>query len=413
MIREFNRIGRAAKATRGSALQAAMVALLMASASPVFAFQSEGTVRIGSLEAQTGVPAPYGIQALTGSQIAVDEINAVGGVTVDGRKVKLAITPGPNGYDPGGDSATTIALIKKLVFDDQVLVIKGTSRSDNTEAAFNYLNELEKQGSPIALLSPSSASPNLGKITKWGFRNAFFEGQAHARVMDLMKGLGYKTVGTYVAKDNGFNAAVAKAMIMPTIEKEGMQVVAQTDGLEKDTDYSSQIDAFKKADPDLLVISTPVLPGVGLMKEAARRGFKPKAWVGTIGNIAPEIPKLGGKAVERMVVGSSYSPDQPGVQKLAAEYKKRTGNELNLFGVNGYEAIYLFKAAIEASGIKNTAETLNDDRAKFRDALAKTEITSVTSERVKFDEHGDAIKKGFLLTIKNGAYSLWDEKQFK
>jgi branched-chain amino acid transport system substrate-binding protein len=385
----------------------------MVSASPAFAFQSEGTVRIGSLEAQTGVPAPYGIQALVGSQIAVDEINAAGGVTVDGRKVKLAITPGPNGYDPGGDSAATIALIKKLVSDDQVLVIKGTSRSDNTEAAFNYLNELEKQGAAIALLSPSSASPTLGKITKWGFRNAFFESQIHTRVMDLMKGLGYKTVGTYVAKDNGFNAAVAKGMIMPTLEKEGFQVVVQTDGLEKDTDYSSQVEALRKANPDIVVISTPVLPGIGLMKEAVRRGFNPKAWVGTIGNIAPEIPKIGGKAVEHMVVGSSYSPDQPGVQKLAAEYKKRTNNELNLFGVNGYEAIYLFKAAIESSGIKNTKETINEDRAKFRDALAKTEIASVTGEKVKFDEHGDAIKKGFLLTIKGGAYRLWDEKPFK
>jgi branched-chain amino acid transport system substrate-binding protein len=392
---------------------AALVAVLSLTTAPALAFQSEGTVRIGSIEAQTGVPAPYGIQALVGSQIAIDEINAAGGVEVDGKKVKLALTPGPNGYDPGADSATTIALIKKLVFDDKVLVIKGTSRSDNTEAAFNYLNELQSQGSPIVLLSPSSASPTLGKITKWGFRNAFFEAQVHARVINILKGFGYKTAGTYVSKDNGFNAAVAKGMIRPTLEKAGFKIVAATEGLEKDTDYSAPVEALRKADPDIVVVSTPVLPGVNLMKEAQRRGFRPKAWVGTIGNIAPEIPKLGGKAVERMVVGSSYAPDQPEVQKLAAEYKKRTGNVMNLFGVNGYEAIYLFKAAIESSGIKNTAETLQEDRQKFRDALAKVEITSITGEKVHFNEDGDAIKKGVILTIKNGAYTVWDEKPFE
>jgi branched-chain amino acid transport system substrate-binding protein len=106
-------------------------------------------------------------------------------------------------------------------------------------------------------------------------------------------------------------------------------------------------------------------------------------------------------------------PGAADVQKLADEYKKRTGNEMNLFGVNGYEAIYLFKAAIESSGIKNTPETLNDDRAKFRDALVKTEITSVTGEKVRFNEKGDAIKKGFILTIKDGAYQVWDEKPFE
>lgn len=398
---------------RGAAVSALALAATLASAGLTHAFQAEGTVRIGSLEAQTGVPAPYGIQALVGSQIAIDEINAAGGVTVDGQKVKLALTPGPNGYDPGGDSATTIALINKLVADDQVLVIKGTSRSDNTEAAFNYLNELERQGNAVVLISPSSAAPGLGKISPWGFRNAFFEANAIAHAAEVLKSLGYATSGIYVAKDNAYNAAIAKGLMVPALEKAGYQMVVQTDGLEKDTDFSAQVEALRKAAPDVVAVSTPVLAGVNLMKESARRGFKPKAWLGNIGNIAPEVPKLGGKAVEGMVVGSSYSPGSAEVEKLSEEYHKRTGNDLNMFGVNGYEAIYLIKAGIEASGIKNTPETLQDDRLKFRDALAKVKISSISGEEVEFDEFGDAIKKGFLLTIKDGKYTVWDEKAFQ
>jgi branched-chain amino acid transport system substrate-binding protein len=396
-----------AMSVRGIALALTFAAL------PAIAFQGEGTVRIGSLEAQTGVPAPYGIQALTGSQIAIDEINSAGGVKVDGKMVKLALTPSPNGYDPGGDSATTIALMKKLVSDDQVLVIKGTSRSDNTEAAFNYLNELDKQGGGLVLLSPSSASPGLGKISKWGFRNAFFEADLIAREAQLLHDkLGYKTAGVYVSKDNAFTAIVAKAILIPQLQKAGFEIVVQTEGLEKDSDFSSQVEALARAKPDIVVVSTPVLPGVNLMKEAQRRDFKPKLWMGTIGNIAPEVPKLGGKAVERMVVGSSYSPDLPRITKLAEDFRKRGGSEINLFGVNGYEAIYLFKAAIEASGIKNTPETLADDRKKFRDALSNVSVPSVTGETIKFNGENDAIKKGYYLTIKNGKYQIWDEKPF-
>ncbi len=397
----------------GVAIAALALATTLSCVGLSYAFQSEGTVRIGSLEAQTGVPAPYGIQALVGSQIAVDEINAGGGVTIDGQQIKLALTPGPNGYDPGGDSATTIALINKLVADDQVLAIKGTSRSDNTEAAFNYLNELERQGNAVVLISPSSAGPGLGKISTWGFRNAFFEAKAIARAAEVLKGLGYNTSGIYIAKDNAYNAAIAKGLMVPAMEKAGYQMVVQTDGLEKDTDFSAQVEALRKAAPDIVAVSTPVLAGVNLMKESSRRGFKPKAWLGNIGNIAPEVPKLGGRAVEGMVVGSSYSPDTAEVQKLAEEYHKRTGNDLNMFGVNGYEAIYLFKAGIEASGIKNTPETLKEDRIKFRDALAKVKIKSISGEEVVFDEFGDAIKQGFLLTIKGGKYTVWDEKAFQ
>jgi branched-chain amino acid transport system substrate-binding protein len=403
----------ARKMHHGKYMGLALTLAAMAAA-PAHAFQSEGTVRIGSLEAQTGVPAPYGIQALIGSQIAIDEINQAGGVKVDGKMVKLQLTPVPNGYDPSGDSATTIALLKKLVSDDQVLVIKGTSRSDNTEAAFNYLNELDKQGSAAVLMSAASATPGLGKITKWGFRNAFFEGQLIQREMQMLHDkLGYKTAGLFVVKDNPFNAIVAKAILTPALQKAGFQIVTQTEGLEHDTDYSAEVDALSKGAPDIVVVSSPVLPGVGIMKEAQRRGYKPKLWIGTIGNIAPEIPKLGGRAVEHMVVSSSYNPELPQIAKLAAEYKKRSGNEINLFGVNGYEAMYLFKAAIESADIKNTPETLAQDRLKFRDALANTEIESVTGERIKFDAEKDAIKKGYFLTIKDGRYQVWDEKPFE
>jgi branched-chain amino acid transport system substrate-binding protein len=389
-------------------------AIVLCASSTSHAFQDEGTVRIGSLEAQTGVPAPYGIQSLNGSKIAIDEINAAGGVTVAGKKVKLQLMPSPNGYDPGADSALTVALIKKLALEDEVLLIKGTSRSQNTEVAFKYLNEMEKVGTPIVLMSSLAGAPGLGGLSKWGFRNSFSEASIIDRQIELLaKKFGYKTAGIYVVKDNSHPAIVAQYVVTPILKKYGIEITSTVEGLDADIDMSSQVNALKKANPDIVVVASATNSGVNIMKEAGRRGLKPKIWLGMIGNISPEVPKLGGNSVERMIMGSSYSPSLESVGKLRDEYIKRYKTDINMFGVDGYEAIYLFKEAIEKSGIRNTKQSLQEDREKVRVALQKTEITSITGEKIRFNSDNDAVKKGYILTIQNGRYVEWDQNEFK
>jgi branched-chain amino acid transport system substrate-binding protein len=391
-----------------------LTAIILSTSGASYAFQDEGTVRIGSLEAQTGVPAPYGIQALNGSKIAIDEINAAGGVNVAGKKVKLQLMPSPNGYDPGADSALTIALIKKLALEDEVLLIKGTSRSQNTEVAFKYLNEMEKAGTPIVLMSSLAGAPGLGGLSKWGFRNSFSEAGIIDRQIELLsKKFGYKTAGIYVVKDNSHPAIVAQYIVTPILKKYGIEITSAVEGMDADIDLSSQVNALKRANPDIVVVASATNAGVNIMKEAGRRGLKPKIWLGMIGNISPEVPKLGGISVERMIMGSSYSPSLDSVSKLRDEYIKRNKTDINMFGVDGYEAIYLFKEAIEKSGIKNTKQSLQEDREKVRVALQKTEITSITGEKIRFNSDNDAVKKGYILTIQSGRYVEWDQNEFK
>ena len=140
-----------------------------------WAFQDDGTIRIGSIETQTGAAASYGVQTRNGSRIAADEINAAGSVKVGGKNVKLSISPEPDGYDDGDNTVQTLALFKKAIFDDKVIAVKGITRSISVETLFNYLKEIDKQGAGTVLISPESSTPGLGGITPWGFRNAFFE----------------------------------------------------------------------------------------------------------------------------------------------------------------------------------------------------------------------------------------------
>lgn len=383
--------------------------LMAVAASPALGFQDEGTVRIGLLESQTGVLAPYGVPGLQGSQIAIEEINNAGGVTVAGKKVKLAPVPDMKGHDPANDPAQAIALVRRMAADDGVLAIKGTSGSNLTEAVFSYLNELDKQGGALVVHSSAAVAPGLGKISKWGFRNSFNEVDIVYGVAErIQKQTGAKTAGFYIQQDNVYYQSIADKAILPALKRLNIEVKVVTDGVGADRDYSRQVNALRTAQPDIVYVLGQTLPAINLLKESKRRGLAPKLFIGGIAQVTAETLKSGADAVEGMVAASSYDPLAPSVQKLGEEYKKRFSQDLSPFVVNGYEAIYLMKDAIEKSGIRNTKESLTEDRAKFRDAYAKASITSVTGEKIAFNADRDTPRAGVILVVKNGQFVAWN-----
>lgn len=383
-------------------------ALLLIAAAPAFAFQSEGTVRIGMFESQTGTFAPFGLPGLWGSLIAIDEINAAGGVTIDGRKVKISISPSPNGHDAGSDSAQAILLLKRMQQDDKVLMVKGISNSGTGVAIYNYLNELEKESNPIVVHSSAVGAPGASKISSWGFRNTFSEVDIVGGVAAaVQKRTGAKSAAFFITKDNPYFPSIAEKAIIPELKKLGIEVKATTEAVTSDRDFTRQVDAIRAANPDIVYVLATTLPAINFMKEAKRRGLAPKVFVGGISQLTVETLKSGADAVEGMVMAGSYDPASASVKKFADEYRKRYSQDISLFAVNGHEAIYLLKDAIEKSGIKNTPETLVEDRRKFRDAFAKASITSVTGEKIGFNGDRETPKAGVHLTIRNGQFVAW------
>jgi branched-chain amino acid transport system substrate-binding protein len=392
---------------RSAALACCAVVSIAASA-PAFAFQDEGTVRIGLLEVQTGTFAPYGLPGLWGSLIAADEINAAGGVMIDGKKVKIAVTPAPNGYDPGGDPAQNILLVKRLMDDDHVLMVKGVSASNAGVAVFNYLNELEKEGRPIVVHSSAVGAPGLSLISKWGFRNTFSEVNIVGGVAAAVKkAFNVKTAGMIITEDNPYFPSIAEKAIIPALKELGIETKVITKAVTSDKDFTRQVDELRQANVDVVYVLANTLPAINFMKEARRRGLAPKAFIGGISQLTPETLKSGAKAVEGMIMAGSYDPSSSAVASFAKEFQKRYGQDISLFAVNGHEAMYLIKDAIERSGIKNTPESLQEDRKKFRDAFTTASTTSITGEKIAFNQDRETPKKGVILHIKNGQFEAW------
>ena len=293
-------------------------------------FQDEGTVRIGMLESQTGTYAPFGIANMTGTLIAFDEINVAGGVTVDGKKVKIQVTPSPGGYDAGNDPAQSISLLKRALLDDKVLLIKGVSNSNAGTAVFNYLAELEKEGNPIVVHSSSVGTPGLTKLSQYAFRNSFIENAevVNGVVNAVLKETQAKSAGFFIIKDNPYYTTIAERFIIPALKSAGVEVKVMTDGVTADRDFTRQVNELRAANPDLVFVMAPTLGTVNFMKEAKRRQLKPKLFVGNQSTVTAEALQSGGEAIDGMVAPGAFDPQSPQIAKLAAEYKKRLGQDI-------------------------------------------------------------------------------------
>ena len=393
---------------KSNLLASLSLCMILFSANGAAAFQNDGTIKIGLIETLTGGAAPYGVAGARGTIMAFEEANASGGIEINGKKVKISVIGDSElGSDGGLDPALAIATLKKLALDENVLMVKGPTTSTNSEAVFNYLNELSGQGNGSVVHSSSAGAPGLGEISKWGFRNSFAESYALSNLVSTMvNDTNAKTAAIYHLTDNPYFPAMADLMTNE-LKKLGVDVAAVTTGLSKDAEFSRQVNEIKASNPDIVYISADNLRGIGFMKEAFRRQLQPSVFIGGISQLVPDTIKSGGDAVEGMVMIGSYDDKGAGINKFRENFKARWGEDINLFSVNGYEAGQLLIEALKKAGIENTEASLQNDREKLRAAYEQVSVESVSGYSVGFNTVHDTPKAGVILTIRDGAFQAW------
>lgn len=385
------------------------VALSVSSAQ---AFQDEGTIRIGSTEPLTGVAAVLGQPNYIGKLIAVDEINAAGGITIDGKKVKIRLISEDDQAKPDQG----IAIFRKLEGSDKVIAITGTQYSRVSESMWGLLqkklDDPADKGLQVPSMSFLSMKAGVASISPWAFRNAGKECDQHEELMQLMEkkhGGKFERVVGALESNEAHSVAAWRACYLKSLEKRGQTPKEFVEWFESDADFSVQVRRMRRAKPDLFILSSHYQANVGAMLEMARQGVKPKAMMGHIGADAVEMIELGGKAVEGVVFPSTAFFRNPGVKSLYDEYKKRTGEwYMPAFTYLGYEGIYIMKWAIENAGIKNRPETLAADRRKVRDQLASMkDWTNPLGLKLTVEPTGDIAREYVYVQIRDGDFKLW------
>lgn len=334
-----------------------------------------GPLKIGFMAPLSGDAAAYGEPVRNAMTLAVEEINAAGGI--DGRQVEVI-------YEDSkcdGKSAATAA--QKLVSVDKVRYIVGPVCSGEAFSALPVTSEAK-----VLMLSPGSSAPKLAGMSPYFMRtypNDNITGVALAQ--ELAKS--YKTTAI-ITESTDYGLGI-KGVYVAEAEKLGMRVVAQEDFTTGTSDFRTVLTRVKETNPQIIFINPQTSANlVRIARQAREIGIT--APFATVVFNDPETVSSGSAVEGVLLVGT------PGLssESFKSVYTARFGSSAyEFFAGATYDNVYLIKQAIEAVG---------DDTEKVQNYLHNLERYDGTLGSYRFDQSGDIVGlPSVVQQIVNGA----------
>ena len=340
---------------------------------------------IGEYGSLTGTTATFGISTRNGIDMAVDEINAAGGLL--GLPVRVVVE------DDQGRPEEAQTVVTKLITRDRVVAVLGEVASSRTLAAAPVA-----QSNGIPMLTPSSTNPDVTRVGDYIFRVCFidpFQGQVMARF--AYNTLNLRRVAILRDIRNDYSVGLANVFI-ENFRALGGEVVADESYSEGDTDFSAQLTSLRSSNPDGVFI-----PGyyteAGLIARQARQLGLDVPLLGGDGWDSPRLGEIGGAALDNSYFSTHYSPDEPNpaIQKFVSDYRARFDETPDAMAALGYDAAKVLFDAIRRAG--------STDGAAIRDALAQTQGFEGVTGNITIDANRNAVKPAVVLKVEGGTYA--------
>jgi branched-chain amino acid transport system substrate-binding protein len=353
------------------------------------------SVKIGCQVSLTGKGAEWGQAAKVSMEIAVEEINAKGGV--GGVPIELIC------YDTQTLEAEALKTVNRLVERDKVLAISGPCFSSEFEAIAPQLDAQLK----TVINSYCSAKPGLSAMSKWAFRNTLTSDKQLTPVVAAWAAEYHpkKVVIIYDAED-----AVSKAegvSVLPALFKQhGIEVLEMLTYRTKDTDYSAQITRAKSLGADGIGLGSCYQNAGAIVKEAHKQGLVVPVVGGACAS-APGFIDIAGKAAEGAYMSTAAWIDdpRPEVQAYVKKVVPRLGGSKPPYsGPRAYDIIYSYKHCIEKSGVTNAPADLESDRDKMRVCLGGLKNFPGVAGEITMNEVRDGAGSSAILKVVNGQY---------
>ena len=341
----------------------------------------EETIKIGIVLELTGELAPMGEKMLNGARMAVDEINAAGGVL--GKPVELVEEDGGTNPDQGFDR------VKKLVEIDGVQVIVGPMITPTSELSMPYAKEHE-----IPLITMSATGVPLSELegTEWYFRTCLRDDAQGLAIADIIMDKGYTSLATIVM-DNTYGIGLA-ADAVRGLEAADYQfeheVAIEYDIAKKD--YRTELGQIKDSNPDVVLAVTYATDGIMVFKQALEMGLDDIAWLGCDGNYGSGLFAEASSAefMEKAIVGGTRTVGSgTAYEQFVSEYTDEFGYAPETYCDTTYDAVWAAAKAIEAADAY--------DGEAIRAALVELEFDGASGP-LAFNELGDRTA---------GAFEIW------
>jgi branched-chain amino acid transport system substrate-binding protein len=325
-------------------------ALAVASLGVIGNAHAQEPIKLGFAGALSGPASFVGVEIKRGAEIAIDEINAKGGIK--GRKVVLI------SRDDEHNPVKTVAQYRELVEREKVVGLLGASNSASMLAVAPILNDTLK----VPVICPATDATEITEndAKKQGRDNYLFRvgmygtGQANFMVDTVVKKFGHQKVG--LLNWTGGWGVTGRGELQRRLKEHGLTPVADETFDNADTDMTAQIIKLKNAGAQSILNYALVRENTFVVKTKEKLS-NDTPYVSAWGIAGPAFWKAAGASAEGVLTSTTVTIDGPqSAERMAFinEYRKRHNEEMSaaVFGVGAYDAVYLFKAAIERNGFE-------------------------------------------------------------
>ena len=350
---------------------------------------------IGGIGPTTGATAIYGTAVKNGAQIAVDEINAAGGI--NGKQIEYRFEDDQNDAEKSVNAYNTLKdwgmqMLVGTTTTSPCIAVAGKTASDN-----------------LFQITPSASAPDVlssgnGNIFQVCFTDP---NQGIASAQYIAENKLAKKIGIIYDSSDVYSSGIEEKFEAEAKDK-GLQIVSKAAfTADSKTDFGTQLQKAKDAGADLLFLPIYYQEASIILKQADTMGYKPKFFgVDGMDGILT-VENFDTKLAEGVMLLTPFAADakDKAVQNFVKTYKEKYKDTPNQFAADSYDAVYALKAAIEES--KATTDMSASDMCDaLKGAMTKIKMQGLTGGKdgLTWNESGEVTKSPKAVIIKNGAY---------
>lgn len=350
---------------------------------------------IGGIGPTTGATAIYGTAVKNGAQIAVDEINAAGGI--NGKQIEYRFEDDQNDAEKSVNAYNTLKdwgmqMLVGTTTTAPCIAVAGKTASDN-----------------MFQITPSASAPDVlssgnGNIFQVCFTDP---NQGIASAQYIAENKLAKKIGIIYDSSDVYSSGIEEKFEAEAKDK-GLQIVSKAAfTADSKTDFGTQLQKAKDAGADLLFLPIYYQEASIILKQADTMGYKPKFFgVDGMDGILT-VENFDTKLAEGVMLLTPFAADakDKAVQNFVKTYKEKYKDTPNQFAADSYDAVYALKAAIEES--KVTPDMSASDMCDaLKGAMTKIKMQGLTGGKdgLTWNESGEVTKSPKAVIIKNGAY---------
>lgn len=350
---------------------------------------------IGGIGPTTGATAIYGTAVKNGAQIAVDEINAAGGI--NGKQIEYRFEDDQNDAEKSVNAYNTLKdwgmqMLVGTTTTAPCIAVAGKTASDN-----------------MFQITPSASAPDVlssgnGNIFQVCFTDP---NQGIASAQYIAENKLAKKIGIIYDSSDVYSSGIEEKFEAEAKDK-GLQIVSKAAfTADSKTDFGTQLQKAKDAGADLLFLPIYYQEASIILKQADTMGYKPKFFgVDGMDGILT-VENFDTKLAEGVMLLTPFAADakDKAVQNFVKTYKEKYKDTPNQFAADSYDAVYALKAAIEES--KATPDMSASDMCDaLKGAMTKIKMQGLTGGKdgLTWNKSGEVTKSPKAVIIKNGAY---------